>query len=81
MVVNLVLLVVAVGLSLLAGYLLQKKQKNLTKDDKPTTVATRGAYCLFVLSRTASGNGVCFTPNVVSVSTPLNSSPAVSAFN
>lgn len=49
MVVNLVLLVVAVGLSLLAGYLLQKKQKNLTKDDKPTTIATRGAYCPFVL--------------------------------
>lgn len=49
MVVNLVMLVVAVGLSLLAGYLLQKSQKNVAKDDKPTTVATRGAYCPFVL--------------------------------
>lgn len=49
MVVELSLMVVAVGLSLLAGYLLQRKQKNLTKDDKPTTIATRGAYIPYVL--------------------------------
>ena len=44
MVVEIGLLVLAAGLSLLAGYLLQKKQKSLVQDDKPTTLATRGAF-------------------------------------
>jgi len=36
------MMVVAVGLAALAGYLLQKKQKSLTQADAPTTIATRG---------------------------------------
>lgn len=37
-------LVIAVGLSLLAGYLLQDANKATLRDDKPTTLTTRGSY-------------------------------------
>ena len=37
-VTELIYLLVAVGLALLAGYLLQKKNKSLVQDDKPTTL-------------------------------------------
>lgn len=60
MVVNLILLVVAVGLSLLAGYLLQKKQRNLAKDDKPTTLATRGTFIPYVLGIRRIGPVFCW---------------------
>lgn len=38
------MIALSVGLSLLAGYLLAKKNKATLKDDKPTTLVTRGAY-------------------------------------
>lgn len=43
MAAQLIYAVVAVGLSLLAGYLLQKKNKSPI-DDKPTVLATRGSF-------------------------------------
>ena len=43
------LMVLGVGLSLLAGYLLQKKNKATLKDDKPTTLATRGSFINWAL--------------------------------
>ena len=55
MVFELALLVVAVGLSLLAGYLLNKKNKSLVQDDKPTTLATRGSYIPLVKGRRRIG--------------------------
>ncbi len=55
MVVELGLLVLAVGLSLLAGYLLQKKNKSLVQDDRPTTLATRGSYIPLVKHRRRIG--------------------------
>lgn len=42
--VSLALFVLAVGLSILAGYLLQKKQKSPISDERPTALATRGSY-------------------------------------
>ena len=54
-VTELIYLVVAVGLSLLAGYLLQKKNKSLVQDDKPTTLATRGSYIPLVKGRRRIG--------------------------
>jgi hypothetical protein len=44
MVETVVVMLVGVGLSLLAGYLLQQRNKNLAQDDKPTTLVQRGAY-------------------------------------
>lgn len=55
MVVELGLLVLAVGLSLLAGYLLQKKNKSLVQDDMPTTLATRGSFIPLVKGRRRIG--------------------------
>lgn len=43
MAAQLIYAVIAVGLSLLAGYLLQKKTRSPV-DDKPTVVATRGSF-------------------------------------
>lgn len=51
MVVQVAFLVLSIGLSLLAGYLLQKKNKSLVQDDKPTTLATRGSYLPLVKGR------------------------------
>jgi len=48
MAVTLVGVVVSVGLSILAGYLLRKKQKGLLRDDKPTTLTLRGARTNYV---------------------------------
>lgn len=47
--VTLGLLVLGVGLSLLAGYLLEKANKATLKDDKPTTLATRGSFLNWIL--------------------------------
>lgn len=47
--VNLILLVVAVSVSLLAGYLIAKQNKATLKDDKPTTLVTRGSFITWVL--------------------------------
>ncbi len=49
MVVTLITLAIGVGLAALSGYLLQKRQKNLTKADKPTTLASRGSFVQVVL--------------------------------
>lgn len=56
MVVALVQIVIAVGLSLLAGYLLNKANKNLIQDDKPTSLATRGSYVPVVKGRRRIGH-------------------------
>lgn len=56
MVVQLIQLVVAVGLSLLAGYLLSKKNRSLVQDDKPTTLATRGSYIPLIKGRRRIGS-------------------------
>ncbi|MEK7425262.1 MAG: hypothetical protein AAB131_15635, partial [Actinomycetota bacterium] len=45
----LVFLVISIGLSILAGYLLAPKDKGLARDDKPSTTATRGTYIPWVL--------------------------------
>lgn len=55
MVVQIGLLVLSVGLSLLAGYLLSKKNKSLVQDDRPTTLATRGSYLPVVKGRRRIG--------------------------
>lgn len=55
MVVSLALAVLSVGLSLLAGYLLREKNKNLVQDDKPTTLATRGSFLPWVRGRRRIG--------------------------
>lgn len=55
MVVSLSLAVLSVGLSLLAGYLLREKNKNLVQDDKPTTLATRGSFLPRVVGRRRLG--------------------------
>lgn len=55
MVSQIVLLVISIGLSLLAGYLLQKKNKSLVQDDRPTTLATRGSYLPVVKGRRRVG--------------------------
>ncbi len=55
MVVELGLVVLSIGLSLLAGYLLSKKNKSLVQDDKPTTLATRGSYIPLVKGRRRVG--------------------------
>lgn len=39
------LLILSVALSLLAGQLLAKKNDSPIRDDKPTTLATRGSFC------------------------------------
>lgn len=52
---TLVLIGVSVVLSLLANYLLKPKEKSLTRDDKPTTVATRGAFLPYVVGRRRVG--------------------------
>lgn len=54
-VVEVTVALIAIGLSLLAGYLLQKKNKNLTQDDKPTTLATRGTFVPVVKGRRRVG--------------------------
>lgn len=43
------LLILSVGLSLLAGYLLSRKNKATIKDDKPTTLTTRGSFVNWVI--------------------------------
>lgn len=48
-------LVIAVGLSLLAGYLLQKKNKNQARDDRPTTLAQRGAFLPRIIGKRRVG--------------------------
>ena len=54
MVVNLILLVVGIGLSLLAGYLAQKKARK-TVDDTPTILSERGSYVPMVKGRRRVG--------------------------
>ena len=54
MVVNLILLVVGIGLSLLAGYLQQKKAKK-TVDDAPTILSERGSFVPMVKGRRRVG--------------------------
>lgn len=43
------LMALSVGLSLLAAKLLKPKNKNPISDDKPTTLTTRGSYCNWLL--------------------------------
>lgn len=58
--VELTLLVVSVGISLLAGYLLAKKNKATLKDDKPTTLVTRGSFINWVLGVRRVGPLFCW---------------------
>lgn len=46
--IQLIQLAIAVGLSLLAGYLLRQRNKSPVQDDKPTTLATRGSFVPYV---------------------------------
>ncbi len=43
------LIALSVGISLLAAKLLKPKNKNPISDDKPTTLTTRGSYCNWLL--------------------------------
>lgn len=47
--VQLALLVASVALSYAAGYLLRKKNKATLKDDKPTTLVSRGSYVTWLV--------------------------------
>ena len=58
--VSLTMLVISVGLSLLAGYLLAKKNKATLKDDKPTTLVTRGSFINWVLGVRRVGPLFCW---------------------
>ena len=62
MVVELGLLVLSIGLSYLAGQLLKPKD-NLGKDDKPTTLATRGSYAPWIRGTRRVGPVVCWAGN------------------
>lgn len=62
MVVNLILLVVGIGLSLLAGYLAQKKAKK-TVDDAPTILSERGSFVPMVKGRRRVGFVFAFAGN------------------
>jgi hypothetical protein len=53
--VDLILIGVVIILEIAAAYLLKPKSKSLTQDDKPTTIATRGAYVPLVLGRRRVG--------------------------
>jgi len=55
MVVSVGLVALSVGLSYLAGRLLQPKNNALIQDDKPTTLATRGSYLPRVIGRRRVG--------------------------
>jgi hypothetical protein len=56
MVVQLGLLVLSVGLSLAAAYLLAPKgEKSIARDDKPTTLVKRGAFVPYVIGRRRIG--------------------------
>lgn len=52
--------VVALGLALLSGYLLKQKNKALVRDDKPTTLATRGSFVPWVLGIRRIGAVFCW---------------------
>ena len=53
------MIALSVGLSLLAGYLLAKKNKATLKDDKPTTLVTRGAYINWICGIRRVGPLMC----------------------
>ena len=55
MTVELALFVISIGLSFLAAHLLDKENKALVQDDKPTTVATRGAFLPRLIGRRRIG--------------------------
>lgn len=55
MVATTTMLVLSVGLSILAGKLLAKKNKAIAQDDKPTTLATRGTYLPRIVGRRRVG--------------------------
>lgn len=46
---TLVLLLISVGLSLLAGYLIKKNQKGTVQDETATQLASRGSYCSWLI--------------------------------
>lgn len=52
---TIVLLVVSIALSLAAQYLIKPKAGSIARDDKPTTLATRGAYIPYVIGRRRVG--------------------------
>lgn len=58
--VPLIQMAIAVGLSLLAGYLLKQKNKATVQDDKPTTLATRGSYVPWVMGIRRIGVVFCW---------------------
>lgn len=58
--VSLIILVVVVGLSLLAGYLIAKKNKATLKDDKPTTTVTRGTFVHWLIGIRRLGPLFCW---------------------
>jgi len=59
-IVNLIILVVVVALTLLASYLIAKKNKATLKDDKPTTLVTRGSFINWVLGVRRVGPLFCW---------------------
>lgn len=54
------LMILSVGLSILAGELLKKKQKSPIQDDKPTTLSTRGSYTNWFLGIRRVGPVFCW---------------------
>lgn len=53
--VSLAYVAISVGLSLLAAKLLEKRNKAIAQDDKPTTLATRGSFVPRVIGRRRVG--------------------------
>lgn len=58
--IHLALLVVSIGLSLLAGKMLAPKNPSPIKDDKPTTLTTRGSYCNWFMGIRRVGPVFCW---------------------
>lgn len=61
--VELGLLVLSIGLSILAGELLKKKNKSPIEDDKPTTLSTRGSFANWTVGIRRLGPVFCWAGN------------------
>lgn len=64
-VVELGMMLLASGLSVLAGYLLKTKIKNPLQDEKPTQLATRGSFCAWLIGTHKVGPIFCWVGNRV----------------
>lgn len=57
---TIVLFVLSIALSALANYLLRPKDKNVARDDKPTSLAERGSFIPYVSGRRMVGPLFCW---------------------